>query len=97
MQDKCCNCGGRQRGTFGSCEVRKRAVEIEQVKTVVIVSYADAVKKVQAQKGKDKVNQPSRPEVRQAEENEALAVDKLILFIAYVINCTDQVKRKTEN
>lgn len=38
-----------------------------------------------------------RQEVGQAEESStALTVDKLILFIAYVINCTDQVKQKTE-
>ncbi len=30
------------------------------------------------------------------ESNPTLTVDELILFIAYVINCTDQVRHKTE-
>ncbi len=46
-QDKCCNCGGQHRVTYSGCNVRKRAVEIEQVKMVNNISYAEAVKKVQ--------------------------------------------------
>ena len=44
VQVKCCNCGGQHNVTYGSCEVRKRAVEIQQVKTVNNISYAEAVK-----------------------------------------------------
>lgn len=81
--------------------------KFEQVKAVNNVSCAEAVKRVQRQRGRDertlvpsmdetdKVNQCSRPDVGQAEEkNTALTVDTIILFIAYVINCTDQVKHK---
>ncbi|XP_035985059.1 uncharacterized protein LOC118558667 [Fundulus heteroclitus] len=50
VQDKCCNCGGQHRVTYGGCEVRKRAVKIQQVKTVNNISYAEAVKTVQGQK-----------------------------------------------
>ena len=67
-QEKCCNCGGQHRVTYG---VRKRAVKIEQVKAVN-VSYAEAVKKVQGQKGRDvtaKANQSSRPEIDQTEKH----------------------------
>ena len=99
-QDKCCNCGGQHRVTFGGCEVRKRAVEIEQVKAVNNISYAEAVKKVQGQRGRgdtEKVNIVSRTEEEHTEKtNIALEVDKLILFMAYVINCTEQVKHKTD-
>ncbi len=45
----------------------------------------------------DKDKDISRQEVGQAvESNPTLTVDGLILFIAYVINCTDQVRHKTE-
>lgn len=102
MQDKCCNCGGPHRVTYGGCEVRKRAVEIQQVKTVSNISYSEAVKKVQGQRGRvDIIGRENHPVLR-LEESQAvkthteLTADKLIVFIAYVINCTDQVKHKTE-
>lgn len=81
-QDKCCNCGGQHRVTLGGCEVRKRAVEIEQVKAVNNISYAEAVKRVQDQREKEdtrKMNLIPRTEKDRTEEtNTALAVDKRI-------------------
>lgn len=71
MQNKCCNCGGWHIVIYGGYEVRKRAVEIEQVKAVNNISYAEAVKEVQGQREKeetDKDNQPLSSEVGQAEE-----------------------------
>lgn len=92
MQDKCCNCGGPHRVTYGGCEVRKRAVEIQQVKTVSNISYSEAVKKVQGQRGRvDIIGRENHPVLR-LEESQAvkthteLTADKLIVFIAYVIN-----------
>lgn len=67
VQGKCCNCGGQHRVTYGGCEARKRAVEIEQVKAVDNISYAEAVKRVQGQRGVDetgKANQATRVEAR---------------------------------
>ncbi|MEQ2223491.1 hypothetical protein ILYODFUR_037296 [Ilyodon furcidens] len=61
-------------------------------------SYAEAVKSVKEQKIRE-VEQKERqiPQQKlQTEENITLSVEKLILFIAYVINCTDQAKHKTE-
>ena len=68
------------------------------MKAVNNISYAEAVKRVQGQKRKaDMVNMVPRAEEGRIEENNAeLSIDKLILFMAYVINCTDQVKHKTE-
>ena len=103
MQAKCCNCGGQHNVTYGGCKVRKRVVEIQiQVKTVNNISYADAVKTAQGQKGMeetDKINQSSRSGggIGQANMTTELDVDKLILFVAYVVNCTDQVKHKNED
>ncbi len=99
-QYKCCNCGGQHRVTYSGCNVRKRAVEIEQMKVVDNISYAEAVKKVQEQRRSDDTDKDkdiSRQEVGQAVgSNPTLTVDGLILFIAYAINCTDQVRHKTE-
>ena len=53
VQHKCCNCGGQRRITYGDCEVRKTAVEIEQVKAVDNISYEEAVKRVKFTNFKD--------------------------------------------
>lgn len=34
VQDKCCNCVGQHRVTYCGCEMRKRAAETQQIKTV---------------------------------------------------------------
>lgn len=70
------------------------------MKAVNNIGYAEALKKVQEQRRSnetDKAKNILRQEIGQAEESgTTLTVGKLILFIAYVINCTDQVKHKTE-
>lgn len=81
------------------CEVRKTAVEVEHVKTVNNLSYAEAVRRVQGQRGREKqeTNKLSRTEMDQTVEViVGLTMDKMVLFMAYVINCADQVKQKTE-
>lgn len=86
VKDKCCNCGGQHRVTYGSCEARKSAVENEKVK-------AEAVKKVQGQREREeshRVNQSTRAGPGRTEG--ALTIDKLLLFITYMIKCTDQIK-----
>ena len=98
-QEKCCNCGGNHRVTFRGCEVRKRAKEIVQIKTTKNISYAEAVKNVKEQETreiKQTVRQTTQQSKVQTEEKATFPVEKLILFIAYVINCTDQAKHKTE-
>ncbi len=71
--------------TYSGCNVRKRAEEIEQVKVVANISYAEAVKKIQEQRRShetDKDKDISRQEVCQAvESNPTLPVDGLISFI----------------
>lgn len=79
--------------------MRKKAVEIQQVKINNNISYAEAVKKVQQQKRKneaDRMNQTQGSESDQTDKTSALTADKLILFIAYIINCSGQVKHKTQ-
>ena len=97
-QDKCCNCGGEHRATYGGCEFRKKAIEVQKVKTTNNLSYAEALKKVQ-EKQKETVSniQVLRREPEQhARVYNPVEFDKLVLFMAYVINCTDQVKHKNE-
>lgn len=56
IQDKCCNCDGQHRVTYRGCAVRRAAVEVEQVKAVQNISYAEAFKKVKkAKDGKGQV------------------------------------------
>ncbi|XP_026114930.1 uncharacterized protein LOC113093328 [Carassius auratus] len=43
---KCCNCGGNHNAAYGGCEVRKKAVEVQQEKTKNKGTYAEAVKAV---------------------------------------------------
>ncbi|MEQ2282305.1 hypothetical protein AMECASPLE_039155 [Ameca splendens] len=63
------------------------------------ISYAEAVKNVQNERSRDE-SQIRIPDYQQrkveSEENVTMSVEKLILFIAYVINCTEQAKHKTE-
>lgn len=97
--EKCCNCGGNHRVTYGGCEVRKRAKEVVQIKTSKNISYAEAVKSVKEQE-KRVVEQMGSQTIQQSktlpEDKVTYSVENLVLFIAYVINCTDQAKNKTE-
>lgn len=81
VERKCCNCGGDHTAAYGGCPVRKRAVVVQQVRATKSISYAEAVKEVD--KGK-----------KQSET--AINSERLVLFIAYVINCTEQAKTRTE-
>ena len=56
VQDKCCNCGGQHRVTYGGCEARKKAVKLTQVMAVNNISYAEAVKRKQGQRGRDETD-----------------------------------------
>ncbi|MEQ2259455.1 hypothetical protein XENORESO_012120 [Xenotaenia resolanae] len=61
------------------------------------ISYAEAAKRVK--KPKDvpgKVQLSPTPGQRQIRSDTVLTVEKIMLFTAYVINCTDQVKHKAK-
>lgn len=95
--NKCCNCGGDHAVTFGGCEVRKRAVQIQQVKSANNITYAEAVKKVQGQSD----GQGMKGKMMMAQNSEqggglVVSLQQLILFMSYVINCSTQAKNKTE-
>lgn len=102
---KCCNCGGDHNVAFGGCEVRKRAIEMQNEKNKKNMTSAEAAKVVDVRnKGKGEVKD-MRTEVRNEEATSEL-VDKstedimmvsrvnVLLFIAEVVNCTAQTEKK---
>lgn len=97
---KCCNCGGDHTAAYGGCPARKQAVVIQQVRTSRNLSYADAVKAVQkesragSQKAPHSQGTPTASGVGSNEE--AMNPEKLILFIAYVVNCSNDIRSKKD-
>lgn len=47
---KCCNCGGEHSSAYRGCEASKRAVEVQRVKALQGITYAEAVKTVSREK-----------------------------------------------
>ena len=43
---KCCNCGGEHSAAYGGCETNKRMQQVQRVKVVQGISFAEATKKV---------------------------------------------------
>lgn len=96
VQDKCCNCG-QHRAAYGGCEIRKRVVEVQKVKTTNNLSYAEAVEKVQEQQRSHVGSIVVRQEPKRIGRNSSpVEYDKLIFLIDYVNNSTDQDKHKSE-
>ena len=95
---------------FGGCEVRKRAKEMQQVRTEKAVSYADAVKMVRdrsetqavssVMKGSGKesgtVQSKSGNCWRVDKDTLIMNKDKFLFFMAEVINCAFQAERRSE-
>lgn len=97
VQMKCCNCGGQHNVAYGECMVWKQASEIQKVKTIKNITCAEAAKCVQEGKKVQKNQQMSSTSTKLSQIPKSgmeITMDKLILFMAYVINCTDQVKQK---
>lgn len=104
-QPKCCSCGGNHSVAYGGCEVMKREVAIQQVRTQNKATYAEAVKMVKQREGQDGRMERSRARVQPADVREPdqaskgkvmVDVRKLVTFIAGVVNVTMEVKSKTE-
>lgn len=103
---RCCNCGGSHNAAYGGCEVRKKAVEVQQEKSQNNRTYAEAVKVVNErnrQSGIERIEDGKRNEdtgrsVRSREPEEVMVVSKrnFVLFMVEVINCTAQTERRTE-
>ncbi len=46
VEIKCCNCGGGHSAAYAGCPVQQEAREVQKVKTVQNVTYAEATRKV---------------------------------------------------
>ena len=100
---KCCNCGGEHTSAYRGCEISKRAEEVQRVKTLQGVTYAEAVRKVGVQSNGSNDKMAGRHEIRACEgcreiKEDTLIVEKrqFILFMVEAINCTAQTDKKTE-
>lgn len=87
---KCCNCGGDHTAAYGGCPARRKAVVVPQVRTAKNLSYAEAVKEVEKESKEKEKSQSS------VQGETMIKSERLVLFIAYVINCTEQAKNRTE-
>lgn len=91
-----CNCGGDHTAAYGGCPVRKKAIAIQQARTSRIRSYADAVKTVQRENKEEKQREMQVLHRGGSAKEDVIHTETLVLFIAYVVNCSDQAKTKTE-
>ena len=67
---KCCSCGGEHSVTFGKCPTMKKEVEVQKVKVLDKVTYAQALKKVEKREETHRVL--AGGEVRRREPREQL-------------------------
>ncbi|CAL9702163.1 unnamed protein product [Knipowitschia caucasica] len=96
VREKCVNSGGAHSVGYRECEARKRAAEIQHVRAEGKVSYAEAVKRVQAESNFER--QPARGGKPSDGDGEILIVKKkeFLCFMVEVINCTAQAKHRAE-
>lgn len=101
IKPRCCNCGGEHSAGYGGCQVRKNAVQAQNIRTTEGISYAEALKKVKqtAKEVVAKVAEPQQKEIDegQRKENEVF-IDKVsfVTFIVEVVNCSAQTESRTE-
>lgn len=98
VQPKCCNCGGAHSAAYWGCEVMKREVEIQKMRTEKKLSYAEAAKQMKGQTLGQNVQAwgPLGGTREVPEKSREVEKKKLVVFIAGVINTTAGVESKTE-
>ncbi|XP_061757477.1 uncharacterized protein LOC133553371 [Nerophis ophidion] len=95
-QVKCCNCGGNHTAAYGGCIIRKQATEVQQIRVERNITYAEAVKIRNQESAEQDRSENSSRNKKQEAANTGISMDKLVVFLAYVINCTEQARNKTE-
>lgn len=98
-QPKFCDRGGNHSVAYGGCEVMKREVDIQQLRTQMC-TYAEAVN-IENQRGGNSEGsrvgkQPIKRLVQSNEGKVMVNLKKLVTFVAGVVNATMEVKSKTE-
>lgn len=99
---KCCNCGGEHSAAYGGCEANKRMQEVQRIKVVQGVSYAEATKKVPRGVMVETIKDGTKG-VRECvkcdkSKEDTLIVSKgdFVLFMAEIIKCSAQTNSRTE-
>lgn len=92
---KRCNCGGNHTAAYRGCEVWKKAVEVQKVKSNQKITYPEAVKICNKERGIEDIDM-TKEGTGSGQENTGIVMDRIVLFLAYVINCSEQAKTKTE-
>lgn len=99
---KCCNCGGEHSAAYGGCEANKRMQEVQRVKVIQGVSFAEATKKVPKGVAVELIKERTKV-VGECAKCDKLKEDTLIvsksdfvLFMAEIINCSAQTRSRTE-
>jgi hypothetical protein len=100
---KCCNCGGEHSSAYRGCEVSKRQAEVQRVKVVQGISYAEAAKTVSGIRTMAKQTEIKNKNIDMCQKcdklkEETLIVSKndFVLFMAEIINCSAQTKSRNE-
>lgn len=101
VNPKCCNCGGEHSAGYGGCQVRKKAVKVQNVRMTEGITYAEALKKVNQI---PKTNETRNEEIhskqqRKEQRDEKVVVDDKVAFVAFiaeVVNCSAQTESRTE-
>ncbi len=107
VEIKCCNCGGGHSAAYAGCPVQQEAREVQKVKTVQNLIYAEATRKVKGIGETKSANvQGIRVEfytqkgVNPARNESDLQImmnkTDFVAFICAVINGTSQVERKSD-
>lgn len=74
-------------------------MENQQVKSECKVIYAKAARIYHTERRNEGINQKKETSIGQEQShnhNSGISVDRLVLFLAYVTNCSDQAKTKPE-
>ncbi len=100
---KCCNCVGEHSSAYRGCEVSKRQAEVQRVKVVQGISYAEAAKTVSGIGTMAKQTEIKNKNIDKCQKcdklkEETLIVSKndFVLFMAEIINCSAQTKSRNE-
>lgn len=104
---KCCNCGEGHSAAYAGCPIQQEAREIQKIKIVQNITYAEATRKIKARAETTRVkvqginaefsNQKNANPTRN-ESDELFVMNKIgfVAFICAVINGTTQVERKSD-
>lgn len=104
---KCCNCGGRHSAAYAGCPVQQEAREVQKIKTVQHLTYAEATRKVKGAVETKRTNvqgtmaesfpQKDVNDVRN-KPDQHVVMNKIdfVAFICAVVNGTSQVERKSD-